>query len=140
MTGWPCTAASRSPVPCVPRRCSASATRTTRRTTARAARPRAVCSPTAGCLGYCARIGRGRAVSSQGHGEKRYRLGQCQGFDRYGESLRVYEIKELSPERYAEELVGEIKPDFRRGLSGTHHLSTDGTTTVVDHASAAFGF
>jgi hypothetical protein len=70
-------------------------------------------------------------------GEKRYRLGQCQGFDRYGESLRVYEIKELSPERYAEEMVGEIKPDFRRGLRGTHHLSTDGTTTVVDHASAA---
>jgi len=70
-------------------------------------------------------------------GEKRYRIGQCQGFDRYGESLRVYEIKELSPERYAEELVGEIKPDFRRGLRGTHHLSTDGTTTVVDHASAA---
>jgi len=70
-------------------------------------------------------------------GEKRYRIGQCQGFDRYGESLRVYEIKELSPERYAEELVGEIKPDFRKGLRGTHHLSTDGTTTVVDHASAA---
>jgi len=70
-------------------------------------------------------------------GEKRYRIGQCQGFDRYGESLRVYEIKELSPESYAEELVGEIKPDFRRGLRGTHHLSTDGTTTVVDHASAA---
>jgi hypothetical protein len=73
-------------------------------------------------------------------GDKRYRLGQCQGFDRYGESLRVYEITELSPERYAEELVGEIKPDFRRGLRGTHHLSTDGTTTVVDHATAAFGF
>jgi hypothetical protein len=70
-------------------------------------------------------------------GEKRYRLGQCQGFDRYGESLRVYEIKETTPERYAEELVGEIKPDFRKGLRGTHHLSTDGTTTVVDHSSAA---
>jgi len=62
---------------------------------------------------------------------------RAMGFDRYGESLRVYEIKELSPERYAEELVGEIKPDFRKGLHGTHHLSTDGTTTVVDHASAA---
>jgi hypothetical protein len=70
-------------------------------------------------------------------GEKHYRLGQCQGFDRYGESLRVYEIKQLSSERYTEELVGEIKPDFRKGLRGTHHLSTNGTTTVVDHASAA---
>ena len=72
-------------------------------------------------------------------GERRYRLGQCQAFDRYGESLRVYQIKEVSPERYAEELVGELKPDFRKGLRGTHHLSTDGTTTVVDHAMAAFG-
>ncbi len=72
-------------------------------------------------------------------GEKRYRLGQCQAFDRYGASLRVYEIKELSSGRYAEELVREIKPDFRHGLLSTHHLSTDGRTTVVDHATAAFG-
>lgn len=72
-------------------------------------------------------------------GEKRYRVGQSQGFDRYGESLRVYEITELSPERYAEQCVAKIKPDFRMGLCGTHHLSTDGTTTVVDHASAVLG-
>ena len=73
-------------------------------------------------------------------GDKRYRLGQCQAFDRYGESLRVHEITELSPERYAERCVAKIKPDSGTGLRGTHHLSTDGTTTVVDHATAAFGF
>jgi hypothetical protein len=73
-------------------------------------------------------------------GDKRYRLGQCQAFDRYGESLRVHEIMELSLERYAEQCVAKIKPDFRKGLRGTHHLSTDGTTTVVDHATAALGF
>jgi len=73
-------------------------------------------------------------------GEKCYRLGQCQGFDRYGESLRVYQIREISAERYVEQLAAEIKPDFREGLRGTHHLSTDGATTVVDHATAAFGF
>ena len=73
-------------------------------------------------------------------GEKRYRLGQCQGYDRYGESLRVHEITELSLERYAEQCVATIKPDSRTGLRGMHHLSTDGTTTVVDHATAAFGF
>ncbi len=70
--------------------------------------------------------------------DRLFRIGQCQSFERYGESLRVYEIKELSPERYAEVLVREIKPDFRAGVVGTHHLSTDGTTTVVDHV-AAFG-
>jgi hypothetical protein len=68
-------------------------------------------------------------------GERLLRLGQCQGFDQYGQSLRVYEIKEISESRYAEELVAEIKPEFRKGIVGTHHLSTDGRTTVVDHVS-----
>ena len=71
-------------------------------------------------------------------GDRLFRIGQCQSFARYGESLRVYEIRELSTERYAEELVREIGPDFRKGALGTHHLSTDGTTTLVDHAAAAF--
>src|SRR5437879_2548539 len=68
-------------------------------------------------------------------GERLLRLGQCQGFDQYGQSLRVYEIKELSESRYAEELVAEIRPDFLKGIMGTHHLSTDGRTTVIDHVS-----
>jgi hypothetical protein len=71
-------------------------------------------------------------------GERLLRLGQCQGFDQYGQSLRVYEIKEVSESRYAEELVAEIKPDFRKGIVGTHHLSTDGRTTVIDHTSGCF--
>ena len=71
-------------------------------------------------------------------GERLFRLGQCQGFDQYGQSLRVYEIKEVSESRYAEELVAEIKPDFRKGIVGTHHLSTDGRTTVIDHTSGCF--
>ena len=60
-------------------------------------------------------------------GERLYRIGQCQGFDRYGEGLRVYEIREISESRYVEELVGER-------IHGTHHLSSDGRTTVIDHA------
>jgi hypothetical protein len=71
-------------------------------------------------------------------GERLFRIGQCQSFERYGESLRVYEIKDLSPARYAEELVREIKPDFRRGVLGTHHLSTDGRVTAMDHAHGFF--
>ena len=69
-----------------------------------------------------------------------FRLAQCQGFDRYGHSLRVHEIRELSESRYVEEPVATIGPGFRNGLVGTHHLSTDGNTTVIDHASYSFGF
>ncbi len=58
-------------------------------------------------------------------GKRLYRLGQRQGFDRYGESLGVYEIKEISESRYTEELVR---------ICGTHHLSTDGRATAFDHA------
>src|SRR6266511_886844 len=59
-------------------------------------------------------------------GEKIFRLAQCQGFDRYGHSLLVHEIRELSESRYVEDLVATISPNFRKGLLGTHHLSTDG--------------
>jgi hypothetical protein len=68
-------------------------------------------------------------------GEKIFRLAQGQGFDRYGHSLLVHEIKELSESHYVEDLVATISPNFRRGLLGTHHLSTDGKTTVIDHVS-----
>jgi hypothetical protein len=71
-------------------------------------------------------------------GERLLRIGQCQSFERYGQSVRVYEITELSQERYAEQLVREIRPDFRRGALGTHHLSTDGRVTVMDHAQGFF--
>jgi hypothetical protein len=66
-------------------------------------------------------------------GEKLFRFAQRQGFDQYGQGLLVYEIKEISESIFVEELVTEINPAFRRGLHGTHHLSTDGRTTVIDH-------
>ena len=72
-------------------------------------------------------------------GEKIFRLAQCQGFDRYGHSLLAYEIKELSESRYVEDVVATISPNFRKGLLGTHHLSTNGKTTVIDHVSRSIG-
>ena len=71
-------------------------------------------------------------------GDKIFRLAQCQGFARYGHSLVVHEIKELSDSRYVEERVAKIGPNFRKGLLGTHHLSTDGKTMVIDHFSYSF--
>jgi hypothetical protein len=68
-------------------------------------------------------------------GEKLFRLAQRQGFDQYGQGLLVYEIKMVSESTYVEQLVSEINPTFRTGLRGTHHLSTDGKTTVIDHCT-----
>jgi hypothetical protein len=54
--------------------------------------------------------------------------------------MLVYEIKDISESNFAEELVTEINPTFRTGLLATHHLSTDGKTTVIDHLSYSFVF
>ncbi|MGH6803333.1 MAG: glucosamine inositolphosphorylceramide transferase family protein [Methyloceanibacter sp.] len=73
-------------------------------------------------------------------GGKLFRVGQRQGFDRYGEGLLVYEIKAVSDWTFIEDLVTEINPTFRKGLIGTHHLASDGKTTVIDHLSYSFVF
>jgi hypothetical protein len=67
-----------------------------------------------------------------------YRVGQCQGFDQYGQALQIYEIRELSESHYHESVVAEITPNFRKGLLGLHHLSTDGKITVVDPVAYSF--
>jgi len=70
-------------------------------------------------------------------GQRLFRLAQRQGFDQYGQGLLVFEIKTISESIYVEELVSEINPTFRKGLRGTHHLSCDGKTTVIDHCTIA---
>jgi hypothetical protein len=74
----------------------------------------------------------GRNAGLLRDGDKLYRAGQVQGFDQYGVGIRLFEICALSPEDYQERLIGEIRPGFRKGLSGTHHLSSTGAVTVVD--------
>jgi hypothetical protein len=69
-----------------------------------------------------------------------FRLGQRHSYDQYGEGVIVFEIRELSESAYIEQPVTEINAWFRKGLRGTHHCSTSGTTTVVDHASRSFVF
>jgi hypothetical protein len=70
-------------------------------------------------------------------GERFFRLAQRQGFDQYGQGLLIFEVKTVSESNYVEELVSEINPTFRKGLRGTHHLSCDGKTTVIDHCTIA---
>jgi hypothetical protein len=74
----------------------------------------------------------GRNAGLLRDGNRLFRAGQVQGFERYGAGVRLYEITALSPERYEERLVAEIQPRFRERLLGTHHISSAGAVTVVD--------
>jgi hypothetical protein len=67
-----------------------------------------------------------------------FRGAQRQGFDQYGKGLMVYEIVELNERVYVERLVSEIDCNFRNGLIGSHHMSTTGKITVVDHLDRCF--
>jgi hypothetical protein len=67
-----------------------------------------------------------------------FRGAQRQGFDQYGKGLMVYEIVELNEQAYVERLVSEIDCNFRNGLLGSHHMSTTGKITVVDHLDRCF--
>ena len=70
--------------------------------------------------------------------EKIFRMAQRQGYDQYGEGLLIFEITELTPEVYKERLFSEVKPNYRKGLLGSHHLSSTGKTTVFDHVARSF--
>jgi hypothetical protein len=67
-----------------------------------------------------------------------FRGAQRQGFDQYGKGLMVYEIVELNERVYVERLVSELDCNFRNGLLGSHHMSTTGKITVVDHLDRCF--
>lgn len=60
------------------------------------------------------------------------RFGQVQGFNLYGESLRAFEIVNISEDDYQEVEVFVPKPNIGTKFIGTHHLSTTGHTTAVD--------
>jgi hypothetical protein len=69
---------------------------------------------------------------------KLFRMAQRQGYDQYGEGLLMFQVIELSETSYAERLFSRIEPSTKSGKIGTHHLSTTGEMTVLDHASRAF--
>ena len=65
-------------------------------------------------------------------GKTIFRVSQRQGFDRYGKGSQINEILDLTDEDYKESCVAAIRPSFRRGLEGTHHMHSSGGITVVD--------
>jgi len=60
---------------------------------------------------------------------------QRQGFDMYGVGLSVFEITTLTETDYRERRIVSINPNFKRRLRGTHHMSSTGKTTAIDHMS-----
>ncbi|MEL6672984.1 MAG: hypothetical protein AAFR61_12355 [Bacteroidota bacterium] len=61
-----------------------------------------------------------------------FRMSQKYGFNFYGKSIHISKIIDLDPERYSEESVGEIQPDFFKKIQGTHHLNANDEYTVFD--------
>lgn len=50
----------------------------------------------------------------------------------YGHAMQLREIVTLTPEEWEEREVSIIRPDWARGLDGTHTLNVDGDVTVID--------
>jgi hypothetical protein len=61
-----------------------------------------------------------------------YRVAQGRQFDRYGTSAQLFHIQHLDPAQYREQLVSTIAPSFAPGISGTHHLHSNGKYSVWD--------
>ena len=65
-------------------------------------------------------------------GEKLLRVFQRQGFDLYGESMGIAQIKDLGMETYGEEAVSRIEPRFAPKIVGTHSFSYYNGLLAID--------
>ena len=65
-------------------------------------------------------------------GEKLLRVFQRQGFDQYGESMGIAQIKDLGTETYREETVSIIEPHFAPKIIGTHSFSYYNGLLAID--------
>jgi hypothetical protein len=52
----------------------------------------------------------------------------------YGKGSSINKICVLSKEQYIETKLCSIEPNFFRKLDGTHHLHSNGDTSVFDYA------
>ncbi len=72
------------------------------------------------------------------HDGKLYRAAQRQGFDIYGKGFAIFEVTTLTPTHYVERQVASVEADGTRGLKGTHHIASNGSTTIIDELSFSF--
>jgi hypothetical protein len=65
-------------------------------------------------------------------GGKLLRVFQTQGYDLYGESMGIAEIKDLGMETYSEEVLTRIVPHFAPKIVGTHSFSYHNGLLAID--------
>lgn len=65
-------------------------------------------------------------------GQSVFRVSQGHAFNFYGKRTRINQIVELTERDYMEVYIGEIGPNFAKGVLGTHHLHSNGKITVFD--------
>lgn len=63
-----------------------------------------------------------------------FRISQGKGFDMYGKQTSINEMADLNDDVYSERSVGIITPAFKKGITGTHHLHSVGSLTILDFA------
>lgn len=66
-------------------------------------------------------------------GGKVFRVAQSQGFRLYGKEARLKEIVKLTENDFEEIDSHTIKPEFLKGIVGTHHLHSNGNFSVFDY-------
>ena len=64
--------------------------------------------------------------------DKIFRVSQKNGFNVYGESFSVNEIKVLSKSNFEEVKILDFYPNFKKNLKGTHHLNNKDNFFVND--------
>ena len=64
--------------------------------------------------------------------DKIFRVSQKNGFNVYGESFSVNEIKVLSKSSFEEVKTLDFYPNFKKNLKGTHHLNNKDNFFVND--------
>lgn len=63
-----------------------------------------------------------------------YRVSQKRDYEMYGKNFSIHKISVLNKEEYIEEQHYAIEPNFFPNIKGTHHLHSDGNTSVFDFA------
>jgi hypothetical protein len=62
-----------------------------------------------------------------------FRIGQKQGFDRYGNGFSINKITTLDKESYIENEICSVAPNFFPSIKGTHHLHGDNGVILFDY-------
>ena len=63
---------------------------------------------------------------------KIYRINQNIGFCEYGKGFNINLIEKINEENYVEKTIYNVKPNFRKNLSGTHHFNNNEDYCVID--------